>query len=148
MLRCSRCRAVGYCGEQCQRKHWNLLGHKQQCGCVTTAGAAPPVPPGRHDHVHRDGQQQLFDPPPPLLRGEAGTAAFATLNHALLRRIDGAGAESDPAVMRAYMVRRPRSGMRRLPRPGSSAVMAAEWWAHGTAAAAALPRGGGGGGGE
>ena len=28
---CGRCKAVSYCGEECQKKHWKEGGHKQNC---------------------------------------------------------------------------------------------------------------------
>jgi MYND finger len=27
---CARCKAIGYCGRECQRKHWKM-GHKIDC---------------------------------------------------------------------------------------------------------------------
>ncbi|KIY69630.1 hypothetical protein CYLTODRAFT_224276 [Cylindrobasidium torrendii FP15055 ss-10] len=38
---CSRCQAVAYCSNECQREHWNLghktLGHKEECQWVREA---------------------------------------------------------------------------------------------------------------
>jgi TPR repeat protein len=28
---CSRCKAVVYCGKECQAKHWKTRGHKAEC---------------------------------------------------------------------------------------------------------------------
>eukprot|EP00035_Acanthoeca_spectabilis_P019232 m.417232 g.417232 ORF g.417232 m.417232 type:complete len:1364 (-) comp16833_c0_seq5:141-4232(-) len=36
MGRCSRCRAVCYCSEECHRKHWKQGGHKRVCSASAT----------------------------------------------------------------------------------------------------------------
>jgi MYND finger len=33
LLRCAKCKSVGYCGKECQREHWNM-GHKRDCAVV------------------------------------------------------------------------------------------------------------------
>lgn len=40
LLRCTACKAVRYCSEECQRTHWREGGHRQECKRLAAAAAA------------------------------------------------------------------------------------------------------------